>query len=81
VAGETWCWGANTSGQLGTGDLVSTLAPVRVATSLVFEQLGAADAFTCGFAQGQGYCWGKNLQGQLGDGTLTRRSLPTPMAP
>jgi alpha-tubulin suppressor-like RCC1 family protein len=30
VDGDTWCWGANRSGQLGLGDKVMRLSPVRL---------------------------------------------------
>ena len=46
-AGEAWCWGDNTHGQLGNGTLVSTNAPVRVAGGRVFNEISAGDDSTC----------------------------------
>ena len=77
-AGEAWCWGDNTHGQLGNGTLVSTNAPVRVAGGRVFNEISAGDDSTCAITDDLDaiYCWGKNADGQLGSGTTTSSNVP-----
>jgi alpha-tubulin suppressor-like RCC1 family protein len=57
----------------------SVPAPTELAASapLVFSQVSAGDAHTCGVtATGRAYCWGINYVGQVGDGTTTTRTRP-----
>lgn len=61
VAGLPYCWGSNTSGQLGDGTFTNASTPVRVAATpgLRFTNLSASDATTCAIATTQlVYCWG-----------------------
>lgn len=80
---ETWCWGRNNRGQLGTGDGTSSLIPVltEAVPGAPFQALTASDDHTCGVTSSsdgrQVYCWGWNGSGQLGDGTTTDRAVPT----
>jgi alpha-tubulin suppressor-like RCC1 family protein/endonuclease/exonuclease/phosphatase family metal-dependent hydrolase len=77
-AGQAFCWGHNTFGELGDGTTRSRSVPVRVDSNVTWLQLSAAWAQTCGITRtGQMLCWGFNRQGQLGDGTLTNRAHPT----
>ncbi len=51
--GDAWCWGRNTSGQLGDGTLASAAAPVAVNNPggpLKFRNLALGELFTCGVA-------------------------------
>jgi alpha-tubulin suppressor-like RCC1 family protein len=80
--GEVYCWGENSSGQLGddnspvdsagavsasvTGDLVG-----------VAVQVDAGAAHTCALDyDGSVYCWGDNSAGQLGVGPSADMSVP-----
>lgn len=76
--GTAYCWGSNTSGNLGGGDGSSDGHLVRVRGGLHFTSLSAGALHTCGVtASGATYCWGLNQQSQLGDGTVTAdRSTP-----
>jgi serine/threonine-protein kinase len=80
-AGEAYCWGSGTFGQLGTG--VAPLAssvPVAVSGGLVFTAIsvGKSVDHTCAVTPDPvAYCWGRNNEGQLGDGTTTNRPAPT----
>jgi len=57
--GQTYCWGAGTSGQLGNGLLVDAAAPVAVVNAPAFASVHAGGNFTCGLtATGDVYCWG-----------------------
>ncbi len=69
--GSGYCWGQNTSGELGTGATsASSDTPVAVTGGLTFTAISAGLGHTCGIiAGGTGLCWGDNKYGQLGDGT------------
>jgi len=80
TSGETFCWGMDISGELGTPTLTScnggsnpcSLMPVAVASDVRFDSLSASSSGTCALtAAGQGYCWGANGIGQLGIGDST----------
>jgi alpha-tubulin suppressor-like RCC1 family protein len=91
AAGAAYCWGYNRNSELGTGtttgpeacdqvnsaDVACSTAPVPVAGGVIFAQVSAGQAHTCGVATtGDAYCWGFNGNGQLGDGTTTNRLTP-----
>lgn len=77
-AGDSYCWGKNTYGQLGSTEYNQinypypvTMNDVGEATTLKFETLseGASNFHVCGLtSNGKMYCWGDNTTGQLGDG-------------
>ncbi|MFN8074221.1 MAG: hypothetical protein U0Q15_02235 [Kineosporiaceae bacterium] len=89
VAGQSptslWCWGANSSGQLGVGDTAERSTPVQVPGSWLkvqYEHEMSAFALGMGHSCGLGadralYCWGSNYYGELGVGDLTARTRPT----
>lgn len=77
------CWGSNSHGQLGLGDLKNrgddddemgdALGTVDVGFSAV-EQLCAGTDFTCAMSDaGAVKCWGGNAYGQLGQGDTMDR--------
>jgi alpha-tubulin suppressor-like RCC1 family protein len=79
AGGVAYCWGRNSSGQLGDGNVAGAVNnPVVVGGGLTFRNLSAGELFTCGVvnvgAAGAGttsgrgdiYCWGDNEYGQLG---------------
>ncbi|HKR55628.1 MAG TPA: Ig-like domain-containing protein [Gemmatimonadales bacterium] len=77
TTGLTYCWGDNSSGELGSNSFATAL-PVAVNSGLAFQALEAGGARTCGLTStGQMYCWGENGTGALGDGTHASRSAPT----
>ena len=74
--GEAWCWGDNSSGQLGNGTSGGAqLTPTRVSANVVFRGIAAGSKHTCAFTReplqfyphwtGEVYCWGSNDSGQL----------------
>lgn len=82
TAGTLYCWGNNTSGQLGIGIVDSVPhAPVAIASSLKFRTVALSARSTCAISvDDQLLCWGYNGLGQLGDGTTTTRPAPTLVA-
>jgi alpha-tubulin suppressor-like RCC1 family protein len=79
TAGQAYCWGLGTSGQLGNGSTFSSRLPVAVAqpVGVTFTTLRAEGGGFCGLDTiGQTWCWGQNPYGQLGNGTTTNSSSP-----
>jgi alpha-tubulin suppressor-like RCC1 family protein len=75
-----FCWGSNSSGQLGDGTTTRRLTPVAVSTTERFTTLTAGGAHTCGVATGgTALCWGSNLSGQLGNGEGNIIPFPRPV--
>ncbi|HXU03943.1 MAG TPA: hypothetical protein VN903_23435, partial [Polyangia bacterium] len=82
---EVTCWGENDSGQLGTGDTVSLLAPsaaLAFGEEFIPERLMLGRDHSCATsADGSVRCWGSNRDGQLGvDVTSDRVLSPTAIA-
>jgi hypothetical protein len=72
-----WCWGHNSSGQLGDGTTTGrdTPAPVVGLSDVVDFSVGGHH--TCAVKNDGGlYCWGNNANMQVGDGTTTARTTP-----
>jgi len=75
--GAAYCWGLNSTGQLGDGTSANRDAPVAVVGGLVFQSLDAGGQHTCGVTNGGlAYCWGSGLQGALGNGTTVNSNTP-----
>jgi alpha-tubulin suppressor-like RCC1 family protein len=76
-----WCWGLNTSGQVGTGAADQLyLKPAAAGDASNWAQVSAGAAFTCALDEAKKIaCWGTNTLGQLADGTVTGKSSPTPI--
>ena len=77
-AGVAYCWGSNSSGQVGDGTTTDRNTPQSVSGTIAFTAIGAGFLHTCGLtASGTTYCWGDNSSGQVGDGTFNQRVSPT----
>ncbi len=70
-AGRVSCWGANTLGQLGTGDTSPRPSPAPViGLDGAVLSIAATERGTCAIKQdGTLWCWGANDVGQLAQGT------------
>ena len=82
TAGAAYCWGLDSSGQLGNNSTTQSLVPVAVSTSGVLSgkiltQITAGNSHTCALdAAGTAYCWGANGNGQLGNSSTTPSRVP-----
>ena len=78
LANAAWCWGTNTRGQLGTGDLVSSAIPRAVAGGLTFQSISVGLFGPCGLSSSLAYCWGDNSLRTIGNpNTSTPTLVPT----
>ncbi len=75
--GVPYCWGDNSSGQLGSGTDTNSATPVKVAVLDEVVDIAAGGYHTCAYTSaGQAWCWGANYTGALGDGTQTLSNVP-----
>lgn len=76
--GTLLCWGDNTYGQLGNGNVGEFVTtPTVAAGGQQFDVLSMSADHVCALsAAGAAYCWGSNRRGQLGDGTFSDRVTP-----
>ncbi len=78
--GTAACWGDNTEGQLGNGDVVAggdELVVLGTAGRPV-RAVAPGEGHTCAIGENGGVeCWGDNSAGQLGLGDTTDRAVPT----
>jgi len=79
--GRAYCWGINSSGQLGNATTTDSSVPVAVNTAGVLAgktvtAINAGGSHTCAVAEGRAYCWGNNAYGRLGNATTTNSSVP-----
>jgi len=76
--GYIMCWGKNENGQLGNGNVSSSMTPVSVnGLGIDNNSLAAGSEHTCVISNfGTVKCWGYNNCGQLGNGTYAQSSSP-----
>ncbi|EDO34592.1 predicted protein [Nematostella vectensis] len=81
ISGHLFCWGDNSSGQLGIGKTHSSMsepAPVLSLNGVPFMLISAGGAHSFALSSsGALFGWGKNEYGQLGVHDTTDRPLPT----
>ncbi|RIJ70648.1 hypothetical protein D1871_17605 [Nakamurella silvestris] len=82
--GAAYCWGNNTTGQLGDGTNATSTSPVAVSTAggldgLTVTAIAAGTSHTCATADGRVFCWGSNKSGQLGNGSKKDSNVPMPV--
>ncbi|MCH9800400.1 MAG: choice-of-anchor D domain-containing protein [Actinomycetia bacterium] len=87
---QTYCWGNNSSGQLGDGkfDAGGVGVPVKVNVPVVSSlpngdvaSVSAGVEHTCAVTQaGAAYCWGNGYDGALGTGKSGKVASPVPVA-
>ena len=75
--GTARCWGANGSGQLGTGDATPSLVAVRVSGLTRAVDIAVGEFHSCALtANGLPFCWGFNGRGQVGNPNLGNHFVP-----
>ncbi len=84
TAGQGFCWGDNSWGQLGEGTLLAPdrPTPAPVAGGLSFAMISVGNRHSCGVTTtGEAYCWGFGSDGQLGNGSSQQlQAAPVPVA-
>ncbi len=77
--GTVWCWGSNTHGEVGKGNLDEALVPAQALGVTGATQITAGLQASCAtIGDGSVKCWGRNDFGQLGDGSPAARE-PVPV--
>ncbi|MDB4944551.1 MAG: regulator of chromosome condensation [Labilithrix sp.] len=72
-----YCWGNNSTGELGDGSVTLRAEPVRVqgisdVLQVTVGDWGTLGGFSCALGRDHRVaCWGQNNGGQLGDGTVS----------
>lgn len=80
TSGQGYCWGDNSSGQLGNGNILKQAVPAAVSGGLTWASISPGRYFTCGLTtSGVANCWGDNSVGMLGDGTTVGHNTPAPV--
>jgi alpha-tubulin suppressor-like RCC1 family protein len=80
TTGEVYCWGRNTEGQLGVGDIKDKNVPTQLTFKFPAQvkHLVCGDCHTLALLQTNDvFSWGFNYEGQLGQGDNTQRIIPT----
>lgn len=77
VDGELYCWGNNSNGALGLGDVAARSVPTRVGTEDDWVTVVAAGESTCALRAGRVSCWGAGANGQIGNGEFSSTVVPT----
>ena len=66
-----WCWGANSSGQLGSGSTDNSSTPQAVTGLSDVTAVAAGNQHSCArLTNGTVSCWGENRSGELGNGMI-----------
>lgn len=75
--GDVYSWGSNTIGQLGLGDKVDRMLPVKIQGVSNIKYIEAAYAHSMAITNsGNLYAWGEGRDGQLGIGVKETKRLP-----
>lgn len=81
INGSAWCWGANSSGQLGSGSFEQARTPQQVRNlGPRVSAMAAGFGHSCAVVAGEVFCWGMDMgKSSSGSGT-TDSNLPVKIA-
>jgi alpha-tubulin suppressor-like RCC1 family protein len=76
--GTVWCWGLNTSGQMGSGATspTPTLIPTQVLNLSGVTAIAAGVSHALALSGGEVWAWGANVQGAVGNGSADGTLVP-----
>ena len=82
-SGRGYCWGDNSSGQLGDLDSTTRGSPTAVGRGMSFSAISSGFSHSCGIERTSGdtYCWGDDASGQLGGNGGVSSVKPIPLSP
>ena len=64
--GEIWCWGDNSTGELGQGTTTQSRTPVKIyLPANGWTDVSVGRDITCGLRTNTLHCWGDNTQGRI----------------
>lgn len=77
-----WCWGADTTGQLGNGAVAGNqISPSAIDGGGTWKDVSASHQFACGIKSDNTlWCWGTDGFGQLGNGAALTANQISPTA-
>jgi len=81
AGGAVLCWGANDSGQLGTGTTNAQVTPAVASISSGTTVLASGENHACAAVAGLLLCWGLDTSGQVDAGSTAAGAFPSPHAP
>ena len=70
-ANEVWCWGNNSVGQLGSGNMTPEPYPIQVTGIATPTSVAVMDETACALDGDQVRCWGYNDSGEAGVNNFT----------
>jgi hypothetical protein len=78
LAGDVWCWGINSYGQLGDGTTTRRTSPTHVTLPSPAIDIAVSYRNTCAvLSDHNAYCWGYGASGALGNGLATNATTPS----
>lgn len=67
AANELWCWGNNTSNELGDNTTTVRSTPTKIGSATDWQSVSAGATHSCGVkTNAEVWCWGSNYKGKAG---------------
>ena len=84
AGGEAYCWGLNSSGQLGNGTTTNSSEAVKVDQGGVLGKaavtsISVGQRSACAVTNGAAFCWGAGTNGLRGDGATSAAVAAAPV--